>query len=119
MRSSLNQGKMWLAKDFFSISLGVEQSKRRIRDELCRFSIITNPPKTAFQESKRTYSGKVAGMQDDVAVVMQVRNTDPFNVRHSYSHRDPRCTDCHGGYNPILLFGKVQVCFLFSNSFVA
>lgn len=62
MRSSLGQGKMWVAQDFFSISLGVEQAKRRIRDELCRFSVITNPPKTAFQESKRTYSGKVAGV---------------------------------------------------------
>jgi hypothetical protein len=71
-RSALNQGKIWLAPDFFSLSLGVEPAKRRIRDELCRFSVLTNPPKTPFGESKRTYSGKVAGMQDDVAVTMQI-----------------------------------------------
>ena len=34
--------------------------------------MITAPPKTPFAESKRTYTGKVAGMQDDVAVTMQI-----------------------------------------------
>ena len=72
MRSALNHGKIWLAADFFSSTMGVEQAKRRMRDELCRFSVITAPPKTPFAESKRTYTGKVAGMQDDVAVTMQI-----------------------------------------------
>lgn len=72
MRSSLNRGKMWLANDFFSLTMGKEQAKRRIRDEMCRFSIITNPPKTPFQEPKRTYSGKVAGMNDDVIMAMLI-----------------------------------------------
>ena len=72
MRSTLNQGKLFIAEGFFSLSLGVEQARRRIRDELCRFSVITAPPTIPFAQSKRTYSGKVAGMQDDVAVVLQI-----------------------------------------------
>lgn len=120
MRSSLGQGKMWLAQDFFSMSLGVEQAKRRIRDELCRFSVITNPPKTAFQESKKTYSGKVAGMQDDIAVVMQIAMEATIQF---YSVRG-LCTHCL--LRAIL---HVRLCAarrptstgacLFSNSFVA
>lgn len=88
MRSSLGQGKMWLAQDFFSMSLGVEQAKRRIRDELCRFSVITNPPKTAFQESKKTYSGKVAGMQDDIAVVLQIAMEATIQFYSADKYRD-------------------------------
>ena len=71
-RSALEGRKMWLCRDFFSTTLGVTQARNRIRDELSRFAIITAVPKTPFAEPKRTYSGKVGGMQDDLAVTLQI-----------------------------------------------
>ena len=72
MRSALELGKIWLHQDFFSITLNATQAKARIRDELARFSVIVQPGNTPFAPTKRTFTGKVQGQQDDMAVALQI-----------------------------------------------
>ena len=72
MRSALETGKMWLHEDFFSSTMSTQQAKARVRDELARFSVITAPPANPFGKSKRTFTGKISGQQDDLAVSLQI-----------------------------------------------
>lgn len=75
MRDLLQIGNFHLSSDFFSLTMSVDEAQRKIREELCRFAIIVEAPKTAFGKVKRTYTGKVSGQQDDLAVAMQLALT--------------------------------------------
>ena len=48
LRDCLRVGNISLAKGFFSVKQEAAETIRAMRDELCRFSIITEPPKTLF-----------------------------------------------------------------------
>ena len=69
-RSALEAGKIWFAKDFFSVSLGHMAAKRRVRDELCRYSVIVAPPRTPFGPTRRTFSGKVCSSFSHVLPIL-------------------------------------------------
>jgi hypothetical protein len=72
LREALTVGKIALHPDFFSTTLGVAQAKRRMEEELLNFSIVTQPPATTFGKTRKTYTGKVAGKQDDVTLALQM-----------------------------------------------
>lgn len=88
MRSSLELGKIWLHRDFFSCSLAERQARSRLRDELARFSVITQPPATPFGQSKRTFTGKVSGQQDDLAVATMIAVEAGVTFFQSDKYRD-------------------------------
>ena len=44
----------------------------RVGDELRNFSVITEPGKTHFSKTRKTYTGKIGGLQDDVAIAFQL-----------------------------------------------
>ena len=72
LREALQQNSISYHQEFFSLSLGTGQAKLRIRDELGNYSIITEPPKQAFGKTRRTYTGKIGGMQDDCCIAIQL-----------------------------------------------
>jgi len=72
LREALTVGSISLSRGFFSISLGAEQAKRRLQEELLNFSIVTQAPLTSFGKTRKTYTGKIAGKQDDLTLALQM-----------------------------------------------
>ena len=48
MRDALRVGNFFLSESFFSVLMQEPEALKTIRDELCRFAIITEPAKTMF-----------------------------------------------------------------------
>lgn len=68
-------GNIFLSDQFFSVLLEEKEALKQIRDELCRFAIITEPAKTMFGKVRKTYSGKIGGLNDDLAITLQLAIT--------------------------------------------
>ena len=71
-RTAIEEGRICFAKDFFSLTLNPVVAKKRVRDELARYSAIVQPSKTLFGATRKTFSGKISGQCDDVAIVLQI-----------------------------------------------
>lgn len=106
-RDALRVGNIFLSNEFFSVLLDEREALKQMRDELCRFAIVTEPAKTtfgkgvyltlatgqpkgrgptmAFQRSllndllsfavRKTYTGKIGGLNDDLAITLQLAIT--------------------------------------------
>ncbi len=72
LRDALRVGCIYLSKGFFSVLLEEREALKTIRDELCRFAIVTEPAKTLFGKIRRTYTGKLGGLQDDLCICLQL-----------------------------------------------
>jgi hypothetical protein len=72
LRDALSVGNISLSDQFFSVCMDEHEAIKAIRDELCRFAIITEPAKTLFGKVRRTYTGKIGGQQDDLAICLCV-----------------------------------------------
>jgi hypothetical protein len=72
LREAMSVGSIALHGRFFSSSMSVAQAKRRLEEELVNFSIVTQPPVTTFGKVRKTYTGKVAGKQDDTVLALQM-----------------------------------------------
>lgn len=72
LRDALRVGCIYLSKHFFSVLLEEREALKTIRDELCRFAIVTEPAKTLFGKVRRTYTGKLGGLQDDLCICLQL-----------------------------------------------
>ena len=47
-RDALRVGNIFLSNEFFSVLLDEREALKQMRDELCRFAIVTEPAKTTF-----------------------------------------------------------------------
>lgn len=75
LRDALAVGNIKLHRDFFSLTEEKGEILSKIKDELCRFAIVVEAPKTLFGRVRRTFTGKLGGMQDDLAIVIQLAIT--------------------------------------------
>ena len=75
LRDALKVGNIQLSTHFFSLKLGVNEAIKVIRSELTNFAIVVEPPKTTFGKVRKTYTGKIQGEQDDVAIAIQLAIT--------------------------------------------
>ena len=82
LRDALRVGNFMLWEHFFSTTMTEIDALAKIRDELCRFAIVTEPSKTLFGKIRKTYTGKLGGMQDDLAITLQLAIT---GLRQFYS----------------------------------
>lgn len=48
------------------------QMRIELRDELNQYKVMTELPKTVFQQTKRTFTGKLGGSVDDLSVTLQL-----------------------------------------------
>jgi len=48
LRDALRVGNIFLSEEFFSVLMEEREAIKVMRDELCRFAIITEPAKTLF-----------------------------------------------------------------------
>lgn len=72
VREALRMASISFHNDFFSVTLGEREAKQRLRDEMENFSVVTEPPKTLFGQTRKTYTGKLGGKQDDVILSLQM-----------------------------------------------
>jgi len=93
VREALRVGKLSYSNYFFSISMAKDDAKRRMGDELRNFSVVSEPGKGHFSkvrlimqrgsvlaltltfslsQSRKTYTGKLGGQQDDVVISLQL-----------------------------------------------
>jgi len=75
LRDALRVGNIFLSDQFFSVLLEEREAIKTISEELCRFAIITEPAKTMFGKIRKTYSGKIGGLNDDLAICLQLAIT--------------------------------------------
>ena len=72
LRDALSVGSIHLSTEFFCLSQGVVQMKQQLEDELRNYCVLVEPSKTPFGKTKKTYSGKLGGRNDDIAIVVQL-----------------------------------------------
>lgn len=63
---------MGIAEKFVCSTMSEKDMIARLADELRNYMIVVEPSKSIFGEERKTYSGKVAGRQDDVAIALQL-----------------------------------------------
>ena len=99
LRDALRVGCLYLSDGFFSVLMEEREALKTIRDELCRFAIVTEPAKTMFGKVRRTYTGKLGGLQDDLAIVLQLAITGLRCFYQSEKYMTFRC----GSTEPVRL----------------
>ena len=67
------------------------EAKKQLREELTRFAIIVDPPKTMFGKVRKTYTGKIGGEQDDLAITVQLAVTGLRCFYQSDRYNSFRC----------------------------
>ena len=73
LREAMRIGRISFSRFFFSKSADTpEAAKKRLEEEILNFSVVTEPPKNAFGKSRKTYTGKLAGLQDDTVIALQL-----------------------------------------------
>jgi len=75
LRDALRVGCIGVSNRFFCNSMEPKEMLKVLDDELRNFCILVEAPKTPFGRVKKTYSGKVGGRNDDVAIVLQLAIT--------------------------------------------
>ena len=87
LRDALRVGNIFLSEEFFSVLMEEREAIKVMRDELCRFAIITEPAKTLFGRVRKTYTGKIGGLQDDLAICLCVAPPTPIvPMSHAHTH---------------------------------
>jgi len=75
VRDALRVGCIGLHRNFFCNTMDVKEMLKTIDGELRNFCVLVEAAKTPFGKSKKTYSGKVGGRNDDVCIVLQLALT--------------------------------------------
>ena len=72
LREAMNVGRIAISPFFFSVELEKLEARKRIKDELLNYCVVTEAPKTTFGKVRKTYTGKLYGKQDDLAIAIQL-----------------------------------------------
>jgi hypothetical protein len=64
-RDALAVGAITMASDLVSLSMTDNEARLKLKDELRFFAVVVEASRTPFGKSKKTYSGKIGGRQDD------------------------------------------------------
>lgn len=77
LRDALRVGCIGLSSHFFTLTAsgGKREMLNILADEMKNFCVLVEPPKNPFGKTKKTYSGKVGGRNDDVVIALQLAIT--------------------------------------------
>ena len=64
--------RLTILKHMLSISTNPLESLDQLKKQLSTYTIYVEPPKNPFGKVKRTYTGKIAGNQDDLCIALQL-----------------------------------------------
>lgn len=68
----ITHNRLHIFKDMVSVSCSRDEILLQLYQEMRRFMILVEPPKTLFGKPRRTYSGKMGGQNDDVVITLQL-----------------------------------------------
>ena len=71
LREALSVGSIAFCDQFFSAT-GAAEAKKQLESELKAFAVITEAPRTAFGKTRRTFTGKTGGRNDDLCIALQL-----------------------------------------------
>jgi hypothetical protein len=103
MRDALRVGNIALSDQFFSVMMSEADALKAVRDELTRFAIVVEPAKTLFGKIRRTYTGKLGGLQDDLAICMCAHSPTRLLTRLRMHHPPP--TAHHSRHRQLAITG--------------
>ena len=72
LREAMSVGRIAISHHFFSIELEMLEARKRIKDELSSYCVVTEAPKSTFGKVRKTYTGKLYGKQDDLCIAIQL-----------------------------------------------
>jgi len=75
LRDAMRVGNISFSDEFFSTTQTTREVKQVLEDELRNFCILVEPAKTPFGKTKKTYSGKCGGRNDDLVITLQLAIT--------------------------------------------
>jgi hypothetical protein len=77
LRDALRVGCIGVSSHFFTLTAsgGKREMLSILEDEMKNFCVLVEPPKNPFGKTKKTYSGKVGGRNDDVVITLQLAIT--------------------------------------------
>ena len=101
MRDAMRVGNICFSDEFFSTTQTIREIKQNLEDELRNFCILVEPAKTPFGKTKKTYSGKVGGRNDDLVITLQLAITGirTFYQQDRYNSFRP-VTNKHAAVGP-------------------
>ena len=88
LQELLQYDRLHVIRDVVSVGMTPESALDMLHTELGRFAIILEPPRSVFGAPRYTFSGKLGGQQDDLAVTLQIAllGARIFRTRPQYSH---------------------------------
>lgn len=72
LQELLDLRRLSICTQLLSISNNPREALEQLSKQLATYTIYVEPPKNPFGKVKRTYTGKMAGNQDDLCIAMQL-----------------------------------------------
>lgn len=72
LQEILSMKRLCVSDKFTSVSMSPKAMLSRLIDEMRAFMIYVDEPKSLFVQSRRTYTGKMGGHQDDAIIALQM-----------------------------------------------
>lgn len=72
LQELLDYKRIFLSKKLVSISGSPIEMVNTLIKQLNQFAVLVEPPRTPFGQVRRTYTGKIAGNQDDLCISLQL-----------------------------------------------
>jgi hypothetical protein len=82
---ALMDGAISIWEECWSSGSDVEKLIRDLRDELTTYSVVVDNGTSVFSQAKKTFTGKLGGFQDDLAICAQLNL-----LWHSSFFTDPK-----------------------------
>jgi hypothetical protein len=72
LQQLLSQNRLQVSANLLSTTLPPREMLDQLVHELRAFMIFVDPPRTLFAKPRRTFTGKIGGHNDDVAIALQL-----------------------------------------------
>jgi len=72
LREALRVGNVNISCNYFSLAAPPSQMLLQLKSEMTNFTVVTQASKGLFGKTKKTYTGKVGGLQDDLVIAFQL-----------------------------------------------
>ena len=72
LKDLLSSNRLHVSDQFMCLTLSPKAMLNRLISEMRAFMVFVDAPRTPFAQSRRTYTGKMGGHQDDAVIALQM-----------------------------------------------
>jgi hypothetical protein len=72
LQETMEQNRLHISSSMVCLTMDTRDAVRQLSGEMRGYSILVEPPKSLFGKSRRTFSGKLGGQQDDMVIALQL-----------------------------------------------